>query len=130
VNSGTCACRTGTFDSCPDHPPRDTCPVCLHPAEMHQPDGCWFTMTIARPNSLSGCPCGVRREADAEPNRAPFLVAVTTNLPGEDRLQVERLGVDGMPPPSGAGGRGFGIQRSSFILSRFSITVPRAQRSI
>ena len=74
MNSGTCACRTGTFDSCPDHPPRDTCPVCLHPAEMHQPDGCWFTMTIARPNSLSGCPCGVRREADAEPNRAPFLV--------------------------------------------------------
>lgn len=33
------------------------CPSCDHTVAMHQPDGCWHTVTTGTINTSLGCPC-------------------------------------------------------------------------
>jgi hypothetical protein len=33
------------------------CPSCDHDVTMHQPDGCWYTVTVGTPGDKLNCPC-------------------------------------------------------------------------
>jgi len=46
---------------------RQRCSSCEHEARFHQPDGCWYSVTNARPNTTVGCHCGMPRRALAGP---------------------------------------------------------------
>jgi hypothetical protein len=35
------------------------CPSCDHLPAMHQPDGCWYTITTGTPGESLNCPCTV-----------------------------------------------------------------------
>jgi len=39
------------------------CFSCEHEARFHADDGCWYSVTDARPNTTVGCHCGVTRRA-------------------------------------------------------------------
>ena len=43
------------------------CPSCDHRVDMHQPDGCWFTVTHGMAGRDLVCPCVVTRAALDQP---------------------------------------------------------------
>lgn len=38
------------------------CPSCEHLCSYHQPEGCWFTVTVGTPHKDTVCPCAVSRD--------------------------------------------------------------------
>lgn len=45
----------------------DRCPSCDHLASMHQPDGCWHTVTHGTENQNKVCPCSTPRTTFNQP---------------------------------------------------------------
>ena len=41
------------------------CPSCGHEWNMHQPEGCWFTVDRGHPSQNLVCPCNMPRRTDA-----------------------------------------------------------------
>jgi len=39
------------------HPSPQRCPSCEHRPEFHQPEGCWYSVTDAKPGTTVGCNC-------------------------------------------------------------------------
>lgn len=48
------------------------CASCDHLASFHQPEGCWYSVTVGTLDQNLVCPCAANPATTAEPAAAPF----------------------------------------------------------
>lgn len=72
----------------------DSCESCGHAWELHQQDGCWYTVKQARPGTNAGCPCSASKFYDVQPMARDLLRASQDTF---TRMVLEELDLSRIP---------------------------------
>jgi hypothetical protein len=70
--------------------PGDRCWSCEHETRFHQPDGCWFTITQGRQDSVANCSCAVPRVVPGPTIEHRTTIVPTTGGPLGPRIETTR----------------------------------------